>query len=110
MSNIVYNFAKNNDMNILGSIDRCLNIIPKIIIENSVVYVELDNDNYDIIQGELAIATKVPGGITLENEKFAEDIGKCMIVKMGDFRVIVTLNKNKSKQDNFYVAFKTRII
>lgn len=78
-------------MNILGTIDRCLNVLPKSIIESEIVYVELDKDSYEIIQEELAIATKVPGGITLENERYADDIGKCLVIKIGEYKVIVAL-------------------
>ena len=96
-------------MNILGTIVRCINMIPKELIEGEILYVELDQKSYDMILGEVENLSKVNGDITLKEERYA-DIGKATVIKFGDYKVVVVLNKNKAEGVDFYISFKTKII
>lgn len=96
-------------MNILGTIDRCISMIPKELIEGNILYAELDKESYALIQEEVKSIEKVDGGITLSEDRFV-DFGKSLVIKFMDYKVIVVLNKDKPKADNFYLAFKTKII
>lgn len=109
MSNIDYNFAKNNNMNILATIDRCMNMIPKELIDSNIIYIELDKENYSGIKEEVENLIKIDGGITLTDERRA-DIGKALVVSMSGYKIVIALNENKPKGEDFYLAFKTRIL
>ena len=96
-------------MNILGTIDRCINMIPKELVEGEILYVELDQKSYGMILGEVENLSKVSEGITLKEERYA-DIGKATVIKLGDYKIVVVLNKNKQEGVDFYISFKTKII
>lgn len=94
-------------MGILLTIDRCLNMIPSELIENKIVFIELDKDSYESVQKEVK---EVMGSeIVLSEEKIA-DIGKCKVITFTHGKAYVVENKNVSKQGDFYFAFKTKII
>ena len=109
MSNIVFNFAKNVIMNILGTLDRCINMIPKELIENEVIYIELDQGSYKLILEEVDNLSKVNGSITIKEERVT-DIGKAFVIGLGGYKIVVALDKNKVESSDFYFAFKTKII
>jgi len=84
-------------------------MIPKELVENNILYAEVDKESYALVQEEVNNIIKVDGGITLAEDRFV-DFGKSLVIKFQDYKVIVVLNKDKPKADNFYLAFKTKII
>lgn len=98
-------------MNILGTIDRCINMIPKELIEGEIFYVELDQKSYNMILEEVENLSKVNEGITLKEERYADvSKEKALVIKLGDYKIVVVLNKNKQEGVDFYISFKTKII
>ena len=91
-------------MGVLGTIDRCINMLPHELIEDKVLYIELDRDNYETMQEE------VNAKYDFVAEQKVTDMGKCLTMLYREFKIVIVLNKNKSKLDNFYVAFKTKVI
>ena len=79
-------------------------MLPHELIEDKVLYIELDRDNYKVIQEE------IDAKYDLVAEQKVADIGKCLTMQFLEFKIIIALNKSKSKLDNFYIAFKTKII
>ena len=69
-------------MGVLASINGCLNSIPKDIIDESTIYIEVDKETYDLMQQELTY-TLAAESIKVEDLKFIEqmvqDFGKCLV-------------------------------
>jgi len=96
-------------MSILGTISGCIDILPGELVEGKILYIELDIENYDILQEEIAAATPVDGGIVLLEQR-VDDIGKGLVLNFQrGYKVVIVSNKG-SRLDNFYIAFKTKII
>jgi len=95
-------------MNILQTIDICLQKISPDIIDRKVLYIEVDRDSYEGLDEEYG---KIAGNqdILFKEQKVA-DIGTCKVFNFRDFKVIITQDKNRSRGDNFYVAFKTKVL
>lgn len=97
-------------MNIIGTISSCIDRIPAEIIQDKVLYAEIDKESYDGIEEEFSKITNDINYIFKE-EKVA-DIGKCKVLAYKDYKVIITQNPSKTNvmQSSFYLAFKTKII
>ncbi len=90
------------------SIDKCLNSLSKDVVLENTVFIELDRENYE--QLSLEVNNIVSGNITLVEEK-VDDFGKCKVLSFAQgYKVLIALNKDKGKAEDFYVAFKMRII
>jgi hypothetical protein len=96
-------------MNIIKTLDRCLHMIPPELIENKVLYVEVDKENYEEIDTEVSAIISDPSVNILKEQKVA-DIGKCITLTYMGYQFIIVQDKNKSRQKSFYLAFKTTII
>lgn len=108
MSNIISTFVKIYDMSILGTITTCINRIPPELIDEKILYAEVDQENYDGLDAEFALVVNDSNYIFKEQK--VSDFGKCKIFMYSGYKIIVALDKNKIKQDKFYIAFKTKII
>lgn len=108
LSNIVHNFVKNIVMSIIGTISNCIDRIPVDLIQDKIFYAEVDKENYDGIEEEFAKITN-DTNYSFKEEKVS-DIGKCKVLVYKDYKVVITQSPIKVKLDNFYVAFKTRIV
>lgn len=98
-------------MNILGTIDHCINMIPKELVEGDILYVELDKTSYDMILNEVENLSKVNGGITLKEERYFDvSKDKAIVIGLNGYKIVVVLNKNKQEGVDFYISFKTKII
>lgn len=98
-------------MNILGTIDRCINMIPQDLIEGNILYVELDKQSYDMILGEVDALSKVNNDITIKEERYADvSREKAFVIGMDGYKIVVVLNKGKEVGVDFYISFKTKII
>ena len=85
-------------MNILGTIDRCINMIPKELVEGDILYVELDKTSYDTILNEVENLSKVNGGITLKEERYSDvSKDKAIVIGLSGYKIVVVLNKNKQE-------------
>jgi dihydroneopterin aldolase len=94
-------------MGILASIDRCVNQIPKDLVENKILYLELDKKNYELVQEEIEVVT---GSDVKLIEQKVDDIGKSIVLNYNDYKIVIIVNKDKEGLDTFYVAFKTKIL
>jgi hypothetical protein len=96
-------------MGLLMNIYRCLTTIPKDLIDESTIYMELDGENYDLLQGEINTVTGTTDLKFIEEK--IQDFGKCLVFTYIDYKVVVALDKKKKvSTGNFYVAFKTKIL
>lgn len=95
-------------MTILQTVDRCLNMIPKELINDKILYVEVDGESYEGLDGEFSKLTSSPDVLFVE-QKIA-DIGKCKVFTFGEYKVIITSDKKKTRSSSFYVAFKTKVL
>ena len=95
-------------MGVLSTIDRAISAVQDDLIDGKIVYIELDKDNYELVQKEVE-NYKLAENISLEEKKVA-DIGKCLVLSYMDYKVIITVNNDKRKMEDFYFAFKTKII
>jgi|WetSurSiteA1Bulk_404760.scaffolds.fasta_scaffold49403_3 hypothetical protein len=95
-------------MNILASIDKCLNTLTKDIVLGDTVFIELDKSNFEQLEGE--IKDLLGNHITLLEEKVS-DFGRCKILAFAQgYKVIIAINKSKGMAETFYVAFKMKTI
>lgn len=94
-------------MGILSSINRCLNSIPRDIIDENTIYIEVDRDSYDLLQTEIKDVT---GALDLRFiEQKVEQFGTCSVFAFNEYKIVVALDRSKGASTNFYVAFKTKI-
>jgi hypothetical protein len=94
-------------MGILGTLERCIHSIPSDLIEGKVVYIELDKDNYEVLEVEISL--QVNAEFLLKETKVA-DIGKCIVLNYEGYKIVISVNIDKTKMGDFYFAFKTKII
>jgi len=95
-------------MNILASIDKCLNAVSKDVVLGDTVFIELDESNYKQLEGE--IKDLLGNHVTLLEEKVS-DFGRCKILAFAQgYKVIIAINKSKGMEETFYVAFKAKTI
>jgi hypothetical protein len=95
-------------MNILASIDKCLNSLQRDIVLGDTVFIELDKDNYEQLERE--VADLLGGHVTLMEERVA-DFGRCKVLAFAQgYKVIVAINKKKGMTGTFYVAFMMKTI
>jgi SPX domain protein involved in polyphosphate accumulation len=103
-------------MGILGTIDRCLHGIQYDLIKDMIVYVELDRDNYKVVLEEVELKvqdlTSVSNSsqLSVELNQKVKDFGKCTILNYMGYKIIISENDKKIKDECFYLAFKTKII
>jgi len=95
-------------MGLLFSIDRCLNALPKDLLAENIVYIELDKDKYELLQTEITTYTNVPDLKFIEQK--VEDFGKCSVFTYNDYKIVVALSKGTKQTDTFYVAFRTKVL
>jgi len=95
-------------MGLLLSIDRCLNALPKDLLAENIVYIELDKDKYELLQTEITTYTNVPDLKFIEQK--VEDFGKCSVFTYNDYKIVVALGKGTKQTDTFYVAFRTKVL
>jgi hypothetical protein len=96
-------------MNILKTLDRCMHMIPLELIENRILYIEVDKENYEEIDSEISAIVNDPSVVILKDQKVA-DIGKCITLTYNGYNIIIVQDKNKNRMNSFYLAFKTTII
>jgi hypothetical protein len=96
-------------MNILKTLDRCMHMIPLELIENRILYIEVDKENYEEIDSEILAIVNDPSVVILKDQKVA-DIGKCITLTYNGYNIIIVQDKNKNRMNSFYLAFKTTII
>ena len=95
-------------MNILASIDKCLNSLQRDIVLGDTVFVELDKEGYEQLEQE--VRDLLGNHVTLVEERVA-DFGKCKVLQFAQgYKVIVAINKSKGMTDTFYVAFMMKTI
>ena len=94
---------------ILSTLDRVLHSIQNDVIDSNVIYIELDKENYSLVQEEVNTISEI-GGASLAFKEKVTDVGKCLVLTYNEYKVIITVNKNKDKGDDFYFAFKTKVI
>lgn len=95
-------------MNILASIDKCLNTLSKDIVLGDTVFIELNKDSYEQLEGE--VKDLLGNHVVLLEEK-VEDFGKCKVLQFAQgYKVIIAVNKGKGPAESFYVAFKMKIV
>lgn len=94
-------------MGILITIDRAINMIPEELIENSIIFAEVDRDSYKEVDEEFS---KIVNDVNFIQEQKVPDIGKGKIFQRGNLKIIITENKNIGKSNSFYIAFKTKEI
>ena len=101
-------------MGLLFSIDRCLNALPKDLLAENIVYIELDKDKYELLQTEITThydLVSVPIAPDLKFiEQKVEDFGKCSVFTYNDYKIVVALGKGTKQTDTFYVAFRTKVL
>jgi hypothetical protein len=88
-------------MGVLATIEKVLELIPLELIENSVLYVELDQKSYDGVDSETQYVqqSKVP------------DIGLSKVFSgPNGHKIICVLNKEAKSSESCYVAFRTKLI
>jgi len=90
-------------MSILKTLENCIKLIPLELVEDRIFYIELDKKNYDSIDDEIN-ATYV-----LQEAK-VPDMGKGKVLVYMGYRFVFVVNKDKTKTDDFYIAFKTKIL
>ena len=96
-------------MGVLKTIEECFKKIDPTLVKDGIFYVELDEENYKILETDVSINYSV-------NEiKFAEekvrDIGKATVLTLDGRKVVVVLNKEvKHRLDDMYIAFKTQLV
>jgi hypothetical protein len=90
-------------MSILKTLEGCIGKVSPELIENKILYVELDKENYELFDSEIS------SEYILQEQKMP-DIGKCKILTYLGYKVIIVNNKDRDKLDNFYIAFKTKIV
>ena len=95
-------------MGVLLSIDRCLNTLPKDLLAENIIYIELDKEKYELLQTEITTYTNVPDLKFIEQK--VEDFGKCSVFTYNGYKIIVALGKSTKQTDTFYVAFRTKVI
>jgi len=99
-------------MGILSTIDKVTNAVQSDVIDGKVVYIELDQDNFNLIKKEVEdlLTPENSTEVTFEFNKKVSDMGYCGILKINGWKVIVTINKDKKDSKDFYFAFKTKVI
>jgi len=96
-------------MGILHTINDCINKIPQELIDNKVLYVEIDAESYENLDKEFSQITNDQNFSILPEQK-VPDMGKCIVFNYADYKIFITKGPMKSKQNDIYVAFKTKII
>jgi hypothetical protein len=84
-------------------------MIPLELIENRILYIEVDKENYEEIDSEFSAIVNDPSVVILKDQKVA-DIGKCITLTYNGYNIIIVQDKNKNRMNSFYLAFKTTII
>jgi hypothetical protein len=97
-------------MGVLSSIDRCLNTLPKDLLAEEVIYIELDKEKYDLLQTEITAYIGIENSLKFLEQKI-EDFGTCSVLTYNGYKIIVALDSRIGKKnDTFYVAFRTQLI
>ena len=93
-------------MGILKVFEDCIGKINPELIKDRTIYIELDSQtNKEFKETELAnldcstVESKIP------------DVGNASVVNFMGYKFIIVENKDvKTKMDDFYIAFKTKIV
>ena len=95
---------------ILTTLDRAISAIQTHdLIEYKTVYIELDSKNYELITEEVETLLDPKNTISVEIQK-SKNLGECKILTYLGYKIIITVNKNKENINDFYFAFKTKIL
>lgn len=98
-------------MNILGSIDKFLSVLPRGVIDEDVLYVELGLDNYELLKKEVSNLESVVENIKLEDRQVVKGIGeRCSALTYMGYKIIVVQNEGKKLDGKFYIAFKIKVL
>jgi len=97
-------------MGILGTIDRCIHSVQVGLIEGGVVYIELDKENYEVFLKEVDEKVNYESEMSVDLKRKVADMGQCTVLNYMGYKIVVSVNKDKGKMENFYFAFKTKIL
>lgn len=98
-------------MNILGSIDKFLSVLPRGVIDEDVLYIELGKDSYELLEKEVLNLQYVIEDVKLEGKQVVKDIGeKCSTLSYLGYKVIIVQNEGKKLDGKFYIAFKIKVL
>lgn len=98
-------------MNILGSIDKFLSVLPRGVIDEDILYIELGLDSYELLEKEVFNLHHVVEDIKLEGKQVIKDIGeKCSTLSYLGYKIIIVQNEGKRLDGKFYIAFKIKIL
>ena len=90
----------------LSKLEKILGLLPWEVIENNVIYLELDETTYGEFIKE--VEDKVDAFISAPVKE--PDMGKCVRLTFNGRNLLVVSNKEaKVKLDTFYIAFKTKV-
>lgn len=86
-------------------------MIPKELIEGDAIFVELDRESYNKVLMEVEELMKVSDKVSISEGSYPDISNvKTPIITLHEHKIVVVLNKDKYHGDNFYVAFKTKIL
>jgi hypothetical protein len=95
-------------MGVLKTIEEIFGKIDFSIVKDDLLYLELDKENSKLLDEE--IENYSDQSIIIKQEK-VKDMGTAKVLSYLGHRIIVVTDKNvKNKLDDFYVAFKTKIV
>jgi hypothetical protein len=98
-------------MNILGSIDKFLSVLPRGVIDENILYIELGKDNYELLEKEVSNLQHVIEDVKLEGKQVINDIGnRCSTLSYLGYKVIIVQNEDKKLDGKFYIAFKIKVL
>ncbi len=91
-------------MSILATIENCIRLIPVELVNNRMFYIELPKVAYETVRQECEAKYE------LTSEANIVDLGKgYWMIYMG-YKIVFVVNTKAPEAEDFYIAFKTKII
>ena len=91
-------------MGVLKTLESCIGKIDPELVEGGIFYIELDKDTYDGLDSE------INAEFIIQQEAKVPDMGKSKVLTYLGRKFIMVVNKDKGRQESFYLSFKTKII
>jgi len=97
-------------MEVLGAIERCMHSIPQDLYSDKILYVELSKHDFDEVEKSIEYYTTHKAEFSIEHQKKVKDFGVCSILTYMGYKVVISVNKNKTTDGDFFIAFKSKVV